>query len=136
MHCINSQNGKLAHKDLGKVWADFPESLHQWLLRLTEEYDLTFPLHDKPINLVPCLLPERHAEIQWPELKDGERQTKMVYNFAYLPSGLFNRAQVQIWYLLCAFRCVTSPHGRYSFVMHLAFIQFLLGKTCIKSNEL
>ena len=44
---------------------------------------------------VPCLLPDQQPAFDWPELRDGERQTKMVYRFSYLPSGLFNRAQVR-----------------------------------------
>ena len=37
------------------------------------------------------------VQLQWPVLegsKSGSRETKMVYKFAYLPAGLFNRAQV------------------------------------------
>ena len=41
---------------MGAVWHDQPEDLHEWLLRLTESFDLTFPHPDEPYNLVPCLL--------------------------------------------------------------------------------
>ena len=51
------------HKDMVKVWADYPVDLHPWLLRLTEEFDLTFPLNDQAANLVPCLLPDTEPEV-------------------------------------------------------------------------
>jgi hypothetical protein len=57
------QNGRLKHKDIGHIWKDFPAELHEWLLRLTEEFDLTFPLPDKAMNLVPCLLPEKEPGV-------------------------------------------------------------------------
>ena len=45
------------------VWAKYPKELHPWLLRLTEEFDLTFPLSDEEANLVPCLLPDTEKEV-------------------------------------------------------------------------
>lgn len=37
------------------------------------------------------------VQIDWPEAgKDGMRQTKAIYKFEYLPTGLFNRAQVSV----------------------------------------
>ncbi|KAK7503510.1 hypothetical protein BaRGS_00005049 [Batillaria attramentaria] len=92
------KDGRLRHEDIGLVWKEYPESLHSWLLRLTEEYDLTFPLKDEKVNLVPCLLTEKEPEFEWPELEKGSglRETKMVYKFDYLPAGLFNRGQVRL----------------------------------------
>ncbi|XP_046560391.1 probable serine/threonine-protein kinase roco11, partial [Haliotis rubra] len=93
--------GRFSHKYISDVWKDYPPSLHQWLLQLTEEFDLTFPLPKEPVNIVPCLLPpEEPSEIEnWAEGSRFEdtRQTKMVYKFAYLPAGLFNRAQVRLF---------------------------------------
>ena len=57
------QEGRLQHEDLGSIWNSYAENLHSWLLRLTEEFDLTFPLHDEEVNLVPCLLPEKQPEV-------------------------------------------------------------------------
>ena len=89
------KDGKLRHCDVRKVWKEFPKHLDEWLLRLTEEYDLTFPLADKSLNLVPCLLPENPPpNFKWPDVRKGERETKMIYKFHYLPLGLFNRVQV------------------------------------------
>lgn len=57
------QEGKLLHKDMKVVWQSYPKELHPWLLRLTEEFDLTFPLSDEEANLVPCLLPDTVVEV-------------------------------------------------------------------------
>lgn len=57
------QNGRFNHvKDKASVWKDFDVSLHEWLLRLTEEFDLTFPLTDQ-VNIVPCLLPLQKPQV-------------------------------------------------------------------------
>lgn len=45
------------------VWARYPEELHPWLLRLTEEFDLTFPLSNEEANIVPCLLPNAEPQV-------------------------------------------------------------------------
>lgn len=63
------KNGRLKHEDAKKVWKDYPESLHQWLLRLTEEFDLTFCIPQEEgskerVNLVPCLLPESKPKVR------------------------------------------------------------------------
>ncbi|XP_070533769.1 uncharacterized protein [Ptychodera flava] len=93
------KDGNLLHKDIAEVWSSYDSDLHEWLLRLTEEFDLTFPLTDKPVNVVPCLLPEKEPEFQWPDIdsQPGFRETKMLYQFEYLPAGLFNRAQVRLY---------------------------------------
>ena len=57
------QDGRLNHKDIALIWKDYPTELHDWLLHLTEAYDLTFPLEGEPVNLVPCLLPEKAPEV-------------------------------------------------------------------------
>ena len=47
------------------MWKDYPVELHKWLLRLTEEFDLTFPLEgDQAVNIVPCLLQERQPQVK------------------------------------------------------------------------
>lgn len=57
-HCGVYQEGVLHHKDMAEVWSEYPAELHPWLLRLTEEFDLTFPLPETEANIVPCLLPD------------------------------------------------------------------------------
>ncbi|WAR28668.1 PATS1-like protein [Mya arenaria] len=93
-----SEDGRLKHDDVGEIWSNYGKGLHSWLLRLTEEFDLTFELPEEKINLVPCLLPEAKPKFEWPVVEKGSdiRETKMVYTFDYLPVGLFNRAQVRL----------------------------------------
>jgi len=50
-------------KDIGKVWANYPAELHPWLLRLTEEFDLTCPLPEEEASIVPCLLPDAEPAV-------------------------------------------------------------------------
>ncbi|KAL3880394.1 hypothetical protein ACJMK2_032638 [Sinanodonta woodiana] len=96
---IQKNNGRLYHKDIPIVWKDYDVGLHQWLLNLTEDFDLTFAIPTESVNMVPCLLPQEEPDnLDWPSVKGrGDvRETKMVYKFSYLPSGLFNRAQVRL----------------------------------------
>ena len=60
---LRRQAGRFEHeKDKAVVWKRFPVSLHDWLLRLTEEFDLTFPI-SASVNLVPCLLPQQEPKV-------------------------------------------------------------------------
>lgn len=130
MACLVSVNnnfitdGKLRHSDVQKIWKDYEPSLHQWILKVTEEFDLTFAVPDQSINLVPCLMPDTPSEsINWMDYEEGlpatqkfnssiqsrqysrvpkasrssKKETKILYEFAYLPAGLFNRAQVRLF---------------------------------------
>ena len=69
MACIVSikdspvKNGRLYHSDMDVIWADYDAYLHPWILKLTEAFDLTFPVPDQNMNLVPCLLPEEEPEV-------------------------------------------------------------------------
>ncbi|KAK3588393.1 hypothetical protein CHS0354_028970 [Potamilus streckersoni] len=96
---IQKNNGRLYHKDIPIVWKDYEAHLHQWLLNLTEDFDLTFAIPTESVNMVPCLLPQEEPDhLDWPSVtgRSDVRETKMVYKFSYLPSGLFNRAQVRL----------------------------------------
>ena len=58
------QDGRFFQKDIARVWSKYEEDLHLWLLRLTEEFDLTFPIPDEDkSNIVPCLLPPEPPEV-------------------------------------------------------------------------
>ena len=69
MACIVSikdspvRDGRLLYSDIGQIWRDYDEHLHPWILKLTEAFDLTFPVPDQNMNLVPCLLPEEEPEV-------------------------------------------------------------------------
>ncbi|CAH1232773.1 MFHAS1 [Branchiostoma lanceolatum] len=122
VHTTAIKEGRFAHKDVSLVWQDYPADLHNWLLRLTEEFDLTFPLPDQPVNVVPCLLPDKEPQYDWPEVEPPCHETKMLYRFDYLPAGLFNRAQVR----LCQYSDSSAVWKRGSLLRknkHLALIQ-------------
>ena len=63
--CFDVQDGRLRHDNLAYIWEapKYSTELRPWLLRLTEEYDLTFPLRDEAVSLVPCLLPDVDTEV-------------------------------------------------------------------------
>jgi len=105
MSCIVSvqntpiKEGRFFHADLGVIWAKYPEDTRLWLLRLTEEFDLTFPSKDEKANIVPCLLPAEEPAYTWPESGSvvGVKELKIIYRFDHLPAGLFNRVQVRLY---------------------------------------
>ncbi|XP_078600268.1 uncharacterized protein LOC144875240 [Branchiostoma floridae x Branchiostoma japonicum] len=122
VHTTAIKEGRFEHRDVSLVWQDYPSDLHNWLLRLTEEFDLTFPLPDQPVNVVPCLLPDKEPQYNWPEVEPPCHETKMLYRFDYLPAGLFNRAQVR----LCQYSDSSAVWKRGSLLRknkHLALIQ-------------
>ncbi len=101
--CI--QDGKLHHADIKQVWNKYDESLHNWILKLTEEFDLTFPVPKEKLNIVPCLLPEKEPSIEWDDVSGQDENSKnkiktfvAIYSFAYIPAGLFNRIQVRLYH--------------------------------------
>lgn len=95
------QNGNLYHKDIPKIWSNYDPSLYDWILKLTEEFDLTFPLKDGNLSLVPCLLSDQEPSYEWPEILENQyshkKELKVLYLFSYLPAGLFNRLQVRLY---------------------------------------
>ena len=94
------ENGRLLHSDMSKIWVKYDPKLHPWIIKLTEEFDLTFSVPEQNLNLVPCLLPDHPNEsFTWPECKDDLKESQILYEFEYLPAGLFNRAQVRLFQL-------------------------------------
>lgn len=97
--CI--EDGRLYHAKIPEIWEAYDLSLHKWMLKLTEEFDLTFPVPEKKMNIVPCLLPEKEPKYDWPEMNENNplkiREFKVSYSFDYLPTGLFNRIQVRLF---------------------------------------
>jgi hypothetical protein len=90
---------------------------------VTEKFDLTFAVPEQKLNLVPCLMPESPGStINLIDHDDNQnltstansyfsfsttsnsrsraevkKETKISYDFDYLPAGLFNRAQVRLF---------------------------------------
>lgn len=108
MACLVSVNnkyitdGKLHYDDVQKIWKNYDPSLHQWILKVTQKFNLTFAVEEQKMNLVPCLMPESpEIKLDWTTIEDPisktNKETRIVYNFEYLPAGLFNRAQVRLY---------------------------------------
>lgn len=94
------ENGRLLHSDTQKVWSAYDPKLLPWIIRLTEKFDLTFSVPDRKLNLVPCLMPDQSEEsFEWPECPTEMKESQLVYEFEYLPAGLFNRTQVRLFQL-------------------------------------
>lgn len=100
------QNGKLYHSDIDKIWSKYDPSLHSWILKITEKFDLSFAVSENSLNLVPCLMSEtpEDTSFYWPDLSNEstvtntrKKETKIIYQFDYLPAGLFNRAQCRLF---------------------------------------
>ncbi|RNA35085.1 putative serine threonine- kinase pats1, partial [Brachionus plicatilis] len=104
-------DGHLWKNDVEKIWKKYNPSLHKWILKITEKFDLTFEIGDQGLHLVPCLLSEAPPDdTDWSQfeikkvhdrqisiLKPNKKESKIIYNFEYLPVGLFNRAQVRLY---------------------------------------
>jgi hypothetical protein len=97
--CI--RDGQLEHKNLPIIWKNYDETTRDWILKLTEEFDLTFAIKDKQLSIVPCMLPEQEAEYTWPQIDEKSqiriKEFRVMYNFVYQPSGLFNRIQSRLY---------------------------------------
>ena len=61
---LSLQDGRLLHSDMPRIWKNYPADMLPWLVRLTEEFDLTFPIPDERCNIVPCLLPPEPPEVR------------------------------------------------------------------------
>ena len=99
-------DGQLLYEDIHKIWSKYPYTLHDWILKLTEEFDLTFPVPSQKMSIVPCLLPEKAPVYEWPDMteinnnlstKTKLKEFRVIYDFQYLPPGLFNRIQVRLY---------------------------------------
>ena len=92
-------DGKLNHKDINTIWKNFDPSLHNWILQLTEEFDLTHRLPDQQISIVPCMLPGKDIQLDWSDVNENSsfKEFRVLYSFSYLPAGLFNRVQVRLF---------------------------------------
>jgi leucine-rich repeat kinase 2 len=95
-------DGKLYHKDIGKIWHSYDSKLHSWIIKVTEKFDLTYRISNMNLNLVPCLMAETPpSNFKWPTIDPNSssviKEMKILYQFEYLPAGLFNRAQCRLY---------------------------------------
>mmetsp|Transcript_13456 Transcript_13456/g.18567 ORF Transcript_13456/g.18567 Transcript_13456/m.18567 type:complete len:864 (+) Transcript_13456:1-2592(+) len=103
-----ARNGILQHSSLLQIWKppQYPNRLHKSLLQLLEAFEVAFPLAPfdpekyNGSSLIPSLLPpdppEDFAKI-WAQVpKNGYRDLKRIYNFDFIPFGLFGRLIVRL----------------------------------------
>jgi hypothetical protein len=119
-----SQNGKFFHKDIPTVWADFSEDMHHWLLRLTEEFDLTFPSKEENCNIVPCLLPNSDPQV----LLNDWILLNLRIQFFFYRSSICPMYQIILWFVkqrsftsLITFLLVFLTELRYMFHLEIDF---------------
>ena len=95
MACIVSikdspvKDGRLHHSDIDVIWNEYAEELHPWILKLTEAFDLTFPVPDQNMNLVPCLLPEEEPEVTNKRMNESSSiDSSLVFFFFSTPGAM------------------------------------------------
>ncbi len=65
------QEGRLKYSDVKNIWSQYDKSLHSWMLKLTETFDLTYTVNTSsgdPLIIVPCLLADKEPDFEWPDI--------------------------------------------------------------------
>ena len=79
------ENGRLKSSDINQIWTGYEKKLHEWMLKLIETFDLTYTIGDRKMIIVPCLLPDKKPEIEWPEIVNTEHEDHQ-FNSKFLSS--------------------------------------------------
>ena len=89
------KDGILEHSNLVRIWEDYPENLHKTFLELMEKFEIMYRMRDDPPrSLLPSLLPEEKPQnfsTVWPILPPDQFQYGRIFEFSFLPNGLFAR---------------------------------------------
>ncbi|EDV23216.1 uncharacterized protein TRIADDRAFT_58269 [Trichoplax adhaerens] len=72
VHETPIKEGKFKHSDMAKIWKQYDKQHHQWLLKLTEQFDLSYALPKQDVNLVPCLLPGTEPKVRLCKFTDNQ----------------------------------------------------------------
>ncbi len=77
------ENGRLKTSDISNIWTNYEKILHEWMLKLTETFDLTYTVDNRKMIIVPCLLPDKEPEIEWPDIVKTEQINSelLIFNF-------------------------------------------------------
>lgn len=103
------KDGILYHDDLGQIWRapQYPESLHQQLLSLLDQFGILFRLPDeideegkqppKKRYILPSLLPEEapRFDFLWLKYEPNVVQFSRFYTLEFIPNGFFSRLMVR-----------------------------------------
>ncbi len=91
------KQGHFTYNDLCEVWQDNYEGNYPQLLKLMEEFELSFELSDeKNTYITPLLLPDDQPEYDWN--KQGSLQLRYTYDF--MPKGILARLIVRLHHLI------------------------------------
>lgn len=90
----------------------YPESLHSFLLKILEKFEICYKLDSEGNLLIPWMLPDKQPEDFskfWKE-SSTEPQIARYYEFEFIPVGLFSKLMVRLlnsssqWQPLCYWR--------------------------------
>lgn len=89
---LRNRNGILYYSDLSKIWTDaeeYPEEAYPIILRLMENFQLSFEVNKRGKYLIAELLDSAEVQIG---LDTKEKQTlNFQYNYEFLPAGIMTR---------------------------------------------
>ena len=127
---VEAQNGVLTREHMGLLWQDIDVFLQQHLLRLMEQFDLSYrTLENRDISIVVERLsldpPAYHQTWEAALSQPGARELSMKFEFgSTIPAG------VPTWFIARSHRFTTYQHWRYGALFgdspnsrHVALVQ-------------
>lgn len=89
---LKDRNGILKYGDLHKIWKnteEYPEEFYPVLLRLMENFQLSFEIRKNEEYLIAELLESEEVSVEWNE-NDGQA-LNFQYDYDFLPAGIMTR---------------------------------------------
>lgn len=89
---LKNRNGILYYDDLPKIWkntAEYPEEIYPVILRLMENFQLSFEVNKNREYLIAELL--ENAEVMSELNIDNKQTLNFQYNYEFLPAGIMTR---------------------------------------------
>lgn len=90
---LQNRNGTLFIEDLPEIWTDrvaYPEDKYALILRLMENFQLSFELNRNKAFLIPELMENEEIELDGVNFNDSESLT-FQYEYEFLPAGIMTR---------------------------------------------
>lgn len=89
---LKERNGILYTEDLGKIWidtAEYPPEIYPIILRLMENFQLSFEVVENKEYLIAELL--ENEEVDIPLDTNDKKELNFQYNYEFLPAGIMTR---------------------------------------------
>ncbi len=89
---LKERNGILYTEDLGKIWTDtaeYPPEIYPIILRLMENFQLSFEVVENKEYLIAELL--ENEEVDIPLDTNDKKELNFQYNYEFLPAGIMTR---------------------------------------------